>query len=97
MIIIVPIFLLLVVTWLILSQSLLIVKDRQRVAIFRMGQLHRIVGPGIVVQFPVLDKSMRVNLDEAVPDWQTLSKVELTERIKSLFRAGEVPPGVKPA
>ncbi|UCG67271.1 MAG: hypothetical protein JSW12_09915 [Deltaproteobacteria bacterium] len=64
--------------------SIKIVKDDERLVVFRLGRFFKILGPGVVLIIPIVDKGLRVNLSEKIPGWQALSKEELTEKIKAL-------------
>jgi len=67
----------------ILAKALKIVKEDERLAIFRLGHFFRLVGPGLVLLIPVVDRGVKVNLSENIPGWKGLSKAELDERIKT--------------
>ncbi len=67
----------------ILAQALKIVKEEERLAIFRLGHFFRVVGPGLVLLIPVVDRGVKVYLSENIPGWKGLSKAELDERIKT--------------
>lgn len=67
----------------ILAKALKIVKEDERLAIFRLGHLFSVAGPGLVFLIPVVDKGVKVNLSQNIPGWQGLSKAELDERIKT--------------
>ena len=49
----------------------------------RLGRFIRVAGPGLVILLPFIDRGMKVNLNEEIPGWQGLSKMELEERIKT--------------
>jgi regulator of protease activity HflC (stomatin/prohibitin superfamily) len=66
----------------VLSKSIKIVREDFRFVVFRFGQFFKIVGPGVVLIIPFVDKVTKVNLSEAIPGWQTLSGEELDEKIK---------------
>ena len=66
----------------ILARALKIVREDERVAIFRLGRFFSVVGPGLVFLIPGVDKGVRVNLSENIPGWKGLSKVELDEKIR---------------
>ncbi len=67
----------------ILCSAMKIVREDERVAIFRLGHFFSIVGPGLIFLIPVVDKGVKVNLSENIPGWQGLSKGELDEKIKT--------------
>ncbi len=66
----------------ILARALKIVREDERVAIFRLGRFFSVGGPGLVFLIPVVDKGVKVNLSENIPGWKGLSKAELDEKIK---------------
>ena len=57
------------------------VPDPERLLVFRLGKVNRLAGPGVVWLLPVIDRGWRVNLDEAVPEWQSLDTPELISRL----------------
>jgi regulator of protease activity HflC (stomatin/prohibitin superfamily) len=73
---------LLVLIIVILAASLKVVKEYERMAVFRLGRFVNIVGPGLVLLIPGVDKGVKVNVKEKIPGWQTLSQKQLEERIK---------------
>ncbi len=66
----------------VVAKSLKIVREHERLVIYRVGRLCRIVGPGLVVLIPFIDKGVKVNLAETFPGWQCLSQRELDENIR---------------
>ena len=66
------------------AKAMKIVREDERLAIFRLGRFLKVAGPGLVVLVPLVDKSVKVNLPEKVPGWQGLSWAELDEKIKSI-------------
>ena len=69
---------------LLILASIKTVKDDERLVVFRLGRFFKILGPGVVLIIPIVDKGVRVNLSEKIPGWQALSKEELNEKIKAL-------------
>ena len=67
----------------ILAKAINIVKEDQRLAIFRLGRLFTIAGPGLVLLIPVVDKGVKVNLQGNIPRWQGCSKFELDQKIRT--------------
>jgi regulator of protease activity HflC (stomatin/prohibitin superfamily) len=68
---------------LILAKAIKIVREDERLAIFRLGRFFTIAGPGLVLVIPIVDKSLKVNLPENIPGWQGYSKDELDEKIRT--------------
>ena len=66
------------------AKAIRVVKENQRVAIFRLGRFMGVRGPGLVYVVPFVDKAEQYDLNRWVPDWQTLSKEEVDEKIKSV-------------
>jgi len=67
----------------ILARALKVVREDQRLAIFRLGRLFTIAGPGLTLLIPLVDKGMKVNLRENIPGWQGYSRAELDEKIRA--------------
>jgi len=57
------------------------VPDPERLLVFRLGKVKRLAGPGIVWLLPSIERGWRVNLDEVVPEWQSLDTPELISRL----------------
>jgi regulator of protease activity HflC (stomatin/prohibitin superfamily) len=75
--------LLILILIIILAKALKIVREDQRLAIFRLGRLFTISGPGLVLVIPMVDKSLKVKLQENIPGWQGYSKAELDQKIRT--------------
>ena len=69
----------------ILAKGIKIVREDQRLAIFRLGHLFTIAGPGLVFLIPTVDKGLKMNLQDNVPGWQGYSKSELDEKIRAFL------------
>jgi regulator of protease activity HflC (stomatin/prohibitin superfamily) len=67
----------------ILLKLLKILREDERIAIFRLGRFLKVAGPGIVFIIPSVDKGVKVNLTQNIPSWQALSNAELEERVKA--------------
>jgi regulator of protease activity HflC (stomatin/prohibitin superfamily) len=74
---------LIIVLTIILAKAIKVVREDQRLAIFRLGQLFTIAGPGLVLVIPGIDKCVKLNLPENIPGWQGYSKSELDEKIRT--------------
>jgi len=59
-------------------------REDERLVIIRLGRFFKIMGPGIAVILPLIDRGIRVNMSRDLPGWQGLSKIELDEKIKAL-------------
>jgi regulator of protease activity HflC (stomatin/prohibitin superfamily) len=73
---------LLILVIVILAASVKVVREFERIAIFRFGRFLKIAGPGLGLLLPFVDKGIKVNLKEKIPEWNTLSPKELEERLK---------------
>ena len=62
------------------AKSLVIVKDTERLVVFRLGQLLRVDGSGLAVLIPFVDQAVKVNI-ENIPKWRMLSEKELGEKV----------------
>ena len=80
----VPLWLFIIFLIIILSKAIKIVREDQRLAIFRLGRFFTISGPGLVLVIPIVDKGLKVNLPENIPGWQGYSKDELDEKIRTV-------------
>lgn len=75
---------LLIVVMVFLLSSIRIPVESERIAVFRFGRFFRIVGPGLVLLIPVVDKGIRIKLSDKIPGWKELSKEQLEAEIKKL-------------
>ena len=71
--------------------SLRIVAESQRCVVFRLGQFHRILQPGIRWVLPGIDHLRRVDLNVVVPGWQSFSEAEVQSRLQHLAVTGQLP------
>ncbi len=62
--------------------SVRVAREDERLAIIRLGQFIGIRGPGMVWVIPIVDKTMRINLDRDIPRWRSLSTEQLTNEIE---------------
>jgi regulator of protease activity HflC (stomatin/prohibitin superfamily) len=76
------VIILLILVIVILASAIKVVKEYEKIAIFRLGRFFKIAGPGLVLLFPFVDKGIKVNLKEKIPEWHTLSSKELEDRLK---------------
>jgi regulator of protease activity HflC (stomatin/prohibitin superfamily) len=65
-----------------LAAAIKVVKEFERIAVFRLGRFFKIAGPGLVLLLPFVDKGVKVNMKEKIPEWQTMSSEELENRLK---------------
>ncbi|RKZ33541.1 hypothetical protein DRQ33_04065 [bacterium] len=65
--------------------SIFYLKENERVVVFRYGHIHKLAGPGLVILFPIIDKGLKINMDEHIPGWQGLSEDILLQQIERLI------------
>ncbi len=63
--------------------SMKILKQEERMVVFRLGRFLKVAGPGLVWLIPAIDKGTKVNLSRDFPGWPALSPTELEEKIKA--------------
>ncbi len=67
-------------------KSIKVMKESERLVVFRLGRFLRIAGPGLVVVIPAIDRGVKINLDEQIPEWRTLTEMEFREKLKTLTK-----------
>lgn len=75
---------LIILSIIILGMSIKVVREDERIAVFRLGRFLGVLGPGLVLIFPAIDKGIKINLPEKFPGWRGLSEKELEEKVKDL-------------
>ncbi|MCD6594199.1 hypothetical protein J7L68_00785 [bacterium] len=65
--------------------SIFYLKEHERVVVFRLGRIHKLAGPGLVILFPIIDRGLKINIDEHIPGWQGLSEDVLLKEIERLI------------
>jgi len=83
--------LILIILPIIFAKVLKIAREDQRLAIFRLGRLFTIAGPGLVLLIPGVDKGVKVSLPENIPGWQGYSKSELDEKLRTFVSNQPLP------
>ena len=63
-------------------KSVRIINENQRGVTFRLGRFQRIDGPGLIIIVPFVDRLLKVDLQSKIPQWQTLTKEQLEDRVK---------------
>lgn len=58
-----------------------VLKESERLIVFRSGMFHRISGPGIVFLIPGVETAEKIDLENSVPNWLALSNIELNEKL----------------
>ena len=74
-----------------LVKSLLVVQENQRVVVIKLGQIERVLGPGLCFVLPFVDIPVLVNLDAHIPNWPALSSEELNVILISMVRQNPNP------
>ncbi|WKZ57066.1 MAG: hypothetical protein QY326_10095 [Bdellovibrionota bacterium] len=64
-----------------LSKSALVVREDQRVLLFRLGRFSTVMHPGFHLTLPFIDTFKLVSLDSALPGWKGLSSTEILDRV----------------
>ena len=67
-----------------LSASIKVLKEYERGVVFRLGRFFMVKGPGLVIIIPIIDRVVKVDLNEKIPGWQGLPKEALDEKVKAL-------------
>ena len=81
---IIPVLLILLVLIVVIPRGVVLVKESQRLVVYRHGKFNTVLGPGIVIVIPVVDKPILVNMSKHVPDWQSMNEHDICERLKML-------------
>jgi regulator of protease activity HflC (stomatin/prohibitin superfamily) len=77
-------FILILLSVIILGMSIKVIREDERIVVFRLGRFFRVSGPGLVLILPIIDKVIRINLPEKFPGWRGFSREELEDKIKEL-------------
>lgn len=64
--------------------SVKVINENQRAVVFRLGKLEKVVGPGMVVIVPHIDRLFKVDLNSKIPGWQGLSPEQLNDKVKEV-------------
>ena len=51
--------------------------ENERLAVSRLGLPSRVAGPGLTWQLPMVEKSIKVSLEAAVPGWRDIDAAEV--------------------
>jgi regulator of protease activity HflC (stomatin/prohibitin superfamily) len=86
----------LIVVILILSQSIKMVNEYERVVIFRLGRLSGVKGPGIFLIIPFVDRAMKIDLRVVaidVPKQAVITRDNVTVEVDAVVYYKVVEPG----
>ncbi|HHV25138.1 MAG: slipin family protein [Methanosarcina sp.] len=86
----------LLVVLLILSQSIKMVNEYERVVIFRLGRLSGVKGPGIFLIIPIVDRAMKIDLRITtmnVPKQAVITRDNVTVEVDAVVYYKVVEPG----
>ncbi|WIM42012.1 slipin family protein [Methanosarcina mazei] len=86
----------LIVVILILSQSIKMVNEYERVVIFRLGRLSEVKGPGIFLIIPIIDKAIKIDLRVIaidVPKQAVITRDNVTVEVDAVVYYKVVEPG----
>jgi regulator of protease activity HflC (stomatin/prohibitin superfamily) len=61
-------------------------KESERLVVFRLGRFLNITGSGMVVIIPVIDRGVKISLEEKIPEWQSLTEMKFRERLKTIAK-----------
>lgn len=70
-----------------LAAAIRIVKEYERIVVFRLGRLRGSRGPGLVLIIPVLDRTVRVDqriIAHAVPDQEVITRDNVPARVAAV-------------
>ncbi len=70
--------------------SVRVIPEDRRLGILRLGRYAGLRGPGIVVVFPVLEKSVSIDLQRDVPTWRSMSADQLAREVERLSETGRL-------
>lgn len=65
-----------------LSSTIKLAREEHRIVIFRLGRFYTVSGPGVVFVIPLIDRGIKIDLNELPYNWENLSKEKLEEQIK---------------
>jgi regulator of protease activity HflC (stomatin/prohibitin superfamily) len=86
----------LIIVLLILSQSIKMVNEYERVVIFRLGRLSGIKGPGVFLIIPIIDRATKIDLRVVaidVPKQAVITKDNVTVEVDAVVYYKVVEPG----
>ncbi|ALK05574.1 MAG: SPFH domain, Band 7 family protein [Methanosarcina sp. 795] len=91
-----PLLPVLILVILILSQSIKMVNEYERVVIFRLGRLSGVKGPGVFLIIPIVDRAMKIDLRVVaidVPKQAVITRDNVTVEVDAVVYYKVVEPG----
>lgn len=83
----IPLLITVIISGIIVGAAVKYVRNNERVIVFRYERLTRILGPGIHLIIPLVDRPVCMNLDEHVHGWHGLSEEQVEDQMRKI--AGE--------
>jgi regulator of protease activity HflC (stomatin/prohibitin superfamily) len=86
----IPIVFIVVIAAIVLTRSLVVLKGMERGVVFRLGKpLDKVIGPGIALTVPLVDRLVRVSLEEQrieIPDVDVRTSDEISTTLSATVR-----------
>ncbi|MFQ6484542.1 slipin family protein [Brachybacterium epidermidis] len=82
-----PLIVLAVLLLVLLAASLKVVREYERLVVFRLGRLRGPLGPGLVLMLPFLDRSVRVDqrvVTLTIPPQEVITRDNVTARVNAV-------------
>ena len=82
-----PVIVLAVLLLVLLAASLKVVREYERLVVFRLGRLRGPLGPGLVLMLPFLDRSVRVDqrvVTLTIPPQEVITRDNVTARVNAV-------------
>ena len=74
----------LIIWVLVLLSSIRISAVDERIVIFRFSRYFKVAGPGMVLTIPIIDRGIKIKLNEKIQGWKNLTREQLEKKIKRL-------------
>ena len=68
--------------FLFVKQIALVIPENKRAAVYRLGRFQGVMGPGLIVVIPFIDKVIRIDLEKNVPGWKGMAPREINAKVK---------------
>jgi regulator of protease activity HflC (stomatin/prohibitin superfamily) len=82
-----PLILLVFIIIMIFSlKSIYIVKESERILLYRLGKFKAYYGAGLIITYPIIDKKLKLSLPQEIPNWYELKEEELNSKIFELLK-----------